>query len=56
MNSVFGFEVLDNLVAIDQSEPNYDKGKGVKLGVFCPRKLMDTFHKAKEVKDGPWLR
>lgn len=45
-----GFEVLDAPVAVGQSEPNYDKGKGVKLGFFHPEKFTDTFRKGNEVK------
>lgn len=50
VNSVSGFEVLDAPVAMGQSEPNYDKGKGVKSGFFHPKKLTDTFQKGNEVK------
>lgn len=37
VNSVSAFEVLDVLVTMDQSEPNYDKGKGEIRGLLVSK-------------------
>lgn len=47
---MFGFEVLDDPVAMGHLEPNYDKGKGLKPGSFRPKNSYKTFWKGKGVK------